>query len=174
MSVSTGVQGSRRRALRTRRLGVIGLLGLLAVGTAGSGAVLRPDKVMLPGYGSSVVTAGGTGTRAPVGAITVSGRFKIAGSVAGLYPGLVKRLVLTVTNPQAFTIVVTSMTTTVKAASASCPASYLVVSAFSGQLSVPAHGSAKTSVQASLSAGTPDSCTGANFPLVYSGAGREG
>jgi hypothetical protein len=152
-------------------LGTLALLGVLALGLAGSGSGPRPDQMSLSGYGSSGV-AGRAASSAPK--VTTNGTFKISGTVAGLYPGLTKSLVLTVTNPQGFAIVVTSLVTKDKAASVSCAASYLAVGAFSGHLSVPAHGSAKTSVHATLSAGTPNACKGKTFPLVYSGAAREG
>jgi hypothetical protein len=81
---------------------------------------------------------------------------------------------LTVSNPQPFALTVTSITTKVKDASAGCRAVNLSVSVFAGGLRTPAHGSATTSVQVSLAPGAPDACSGADFPLVFSGVGRRG
>jgi hypothetical protein len=98
--------------------------------------------------------------------------FTISGSVAGLYPGLSRPLVLTVTNPKTFAIVVTSITTAVQDAGPACTTSSLSVGAFSGQLAVPGSGSATTAVVAGLSLTAPDACSGATFSLVYSGVAR--
>jgi len=102
-----------------------------------------------------------------------TGTFKIAGRVTGLYPGATRPLALTVHNPQAFPIIVTFIATSVESAGASCPASDLSVSSFSGQLPVPAFGSAKTSVAATLLVGATDGCIGSSFPLVYDGLARK-
>jgi len=177
MSIPTGAQGSRRQALCARpfgRVALLGLLGLVAVGLAGTAARPRPDQMVLSGYGSSALASTSADHSSPADnqAIT-AGSFKIAGNVTGLYPGLSEPLELTVTNPQGFAIVVTWIATKVQNASASCTASYLKVSAFSGQLSVPAFGSSTTAVLAKLASGAPNPCIGAAFPLVYSGHGKK-
>jgi hypothetical protein len=97
------------------------------------------------------------------------GSFRISGSIGGLYPGDSAPLILTITNPQHFAIVVTSISTAVGDATASCPAQNLAVGGFSGQLDVPAGGSVNVSVPASLAHGAPDGCQGAVFPLTYGG-----
>jgi hypothetical protein len=174
MSASTGAQGSSQRALRAMPFALLALLGLLGIGLAGSAGGPRPDPVVLPRHGNSGHALAGTGGRVDGGPQAVaSGSFKITGKLTGLYPGLTKALALTVTNPQSFAIVVTSIVTKVQNASATCTAPNLAVSAFSGQLSVPALGSAKTSVLAKLAQGAPNPCIGATFPLVYSGVGKK-
>jgi hypothetical protein len=174
MFTASGAQGSWRRALRATRFGLAALLGVLTIGLAWNPAPTPTDQIVLAGYGVSGPdsTAGSTST-ADAEQAESTGSFRIAGSVGGLYPGLSSQLVLTVKNPQHFKIVVTSMTTTVKNASATCIAANLSVSAFSGQLSVPANGSAKTHVNARLAKSAPDGCIGAAFPLVYHGLGRK-
>jgi hypothetical protein len=173
MFTACGAQGSWRRALRATRFGLAPLLGVLTVGLATSPATTTTDQLVLAGYGSSGPdsTAGSMST-ADAEQAQSTGTFKIAGSVGGLYPGQSKPLVLTVKNPQGFKIVVTSMTTKVKNASATCPASNLTVSAFSGQLAVPANGSAKTSVVVTMAKSAPDACKAVTFPLVYSGLAK--
>jgi hypothetical protein len=174
MSTSTGAKGLWRGALRVARFGPAAALGVLAFGLAGSAAPPSSDQVVLAGYGTSGTTfANGSQSSpaTPQAASDVS--FRIAGSVGGLYPGAKRSLVLTVTNLQVFPIVVTSLRTAVRNASARCIGSNLSVSAFSGHLSVRAHGSAKTSVLVSLVPSAPNSCTGAAFPLVYSVLGEK-
>jgi hypothetical protein len=176
MFTASGAQGSWKRALRATRLGRPVLLGVLALGLCGLSSATRSggDQIVLTGYGTSGSGTPSASTSTGAAPQTqTNGSFRIAGNVGGLYPGLSSPLVLTVTNAQPFTIVVTSIITTVNAASASCAAANLSVSTFSGQLSVPASGSAKTTVVASLAQGAPDACIGASFPLAYSGAGRK-
>jgi hypothetical protein len=177
MSIPTGARGSSPRALRARpfgRVALLGLLALVAVGLAGTDTGPRPEQMILSGYGTSGPTSSAAVGSPPADKPAVTaGSFEIAGNVAGLYPGVTESLELTVTNPQGFAIVVTSIATTVQNASVSCTASHLKVTAFAGQLSVPALGSTTTAVLAKLASGTPNSCIGAAFPLVYSGRGRK-
>jgi hypothetical protein len=153
-------------------MGPAALLGVVMIGLCGCSADLHTDRLVFLGSGSSgpVSIAGGS-SFAPAPPAGGEGSFRIAGDRSGLYPGLSTTLVLTVTNPQAFAIVVSSVTTTVHAASGSCPASDLSVGSFEGQLLVPARGSATTSVPVRLVADAPNACIGATFPLVYSGVG---
>jgi hypothetical protein len=171
MFTPSGAQGPRRPALLATRSGLAALLGVLMVGVGGGSATSsRTVPIVLTGYGNSGLESASGSTSSPAAPQTqTTGSFRIAGSVGGLYPGLSRPLVLTVSNPQAFTIVVTSITTTVTDASAACLASNLSVSAFSGQLSVPGFGTAQTSVLASMAQNAPDACIGATFPLAYSG-----
>jgi hypothetical protein len=150
------------------------LVGVLAVGLAGGSSGPHPGHLALAGYGNSSLGSAPGSERPPAAAQTLTTRsFTIVGSVSGLYPGFSSPLVLTVANQQAFTIAVTSITTTVKDATAACLASNLSVLPFSGQLSVPAFGSAKTTVLARLAPSTPDTCIGATFRLSYSGLARK-
>jgi len=171
MVTSSSAPGSRRRARRAAApFGLIVLLGVPAIVAAGGSGGPRPGHHALTGFGSSGLRShpGGEGASAAP-RTPATGAFTIAGTVGGLYPGFTGPLVLTVANPQAFTIVVSSITTSVTDATATCLASNLSVGAFSGQLSVPAFGSAQTSVPAGLAPSAPDACIGATFPLSYSG-----
>jgi hypothetical protein len=97
------------------------------------------------------------------------GSFGIAGSVKGLYPGLTKPLRLTLTNPQHFAIVVTSVTVAVGNASQGCKAANIAVTHFSGRRRVAAKGSARVKLEITLVHKAPDACQGAVFPLRYRG-----
>jgi hypothetical protein len=144
-------------------------------GLAGSSAGSDNNRIVLSGYGSSGLTSSPGSKSSPASPQSKAhGSFGIAGSVKGLYPGLSTPLVLTVSNRQSFTVVVTSITTAVTGASASCPVSMLSVSTFSGKLSVPAMGSAKTSVVVRMLRSAPDACISANFWLAYRGLGNNG
>jgi hypothetical protein len=133
----------------------------------------RADSAMLHGYGASWQPTALTSRQTGLAATSASsGTFRIAGSIRGLYPGDSAPLVLTVTNPNHFAIVVTSISTTVGRPRASCVASNLTVHRFSGQLEVPASRSAKVSVPVTLSHRAPNACQGALFPLTYSGLAR--
>lgn len=155
---------------RRWRLGVLVLLCVgcaIALGLSARRAgesTLRGDGVS---WRPAAVVSGQAGPAA--GVSTTPGRFGIAGAVGGLYPGASAQLVLTVTNPLHFAIVVTSISTTVGSPSAGCVASNLTVAAFSGQLTVAAGGSAQVSVPVALSHAAPDACQAAVFPLQYSG-----
>jgi hypothetical protein len=101
------------------------------------------------------------------------GAFTIAGSIGGLWPGHSAPLVLTVYNPQPFTIDVRSISTVVGTPKTGCTASNLTVAGFAGRLYVPAGGMAHLSVPVALIHAAPDACQGAVFPLTYSGFARK-
>ena len=146
--------------LNRRSFRLSAALGVLIAGVAlgaiaqSSGGAGHPPGVSLVGVG---LAAG-----------TNQSQFTISGGVSGLYPGSSLPLKLTITNPQQFTIDVTSVTTTVGAVSAGCAATLLSVTPFAGNLLVPAQGKATLVVQASLDHSAPDGCQGATFPLTYS------
>jgi hypothetical protein len=161
------------RARRNGSLGLAALLGVMIVGPFVSSGGAPKGAVVLTGYGHSRLGPDARRGRWPATRrFPRSESFTISGSVHGLYPGASRALVLTVTNGRAFTVVVTSITTTVKDASPACPESYLSVSPFAGQLTVPSEGPATASVVANLAASAPDGCSGAVFPLLYAGLGR--
>jgi len=114
-----------------------------------------------------VTAAAATTSSEPASGATVA--FAISGSVKGLYPGATLSLKLRVANHESFKIAVTSIVTTVHDASANCPASDLSVAAFSGQLFVPASGTAAVHVAAHMSHAAGNVCQGVTFPLTYVG-----
>jgi hypothetical protein len=125
----------------------------------------HPAVINVIGAGAAVVSP--SPSTAAVSGQT--GRFGISGSVTGLYPGASMPLVLTVSNHQEFTIVVTSITTSVGSPNQACVSADLSVSQFIGSLSVPAKGTSNVTVTVTLTHGAPDACQGAVFPLQYSG-----
>jgi hypothetical protein len=153
-----------RRVLRAGGWAAVTLLIATAALASESGAHGGTYAVSLSGRGTAAEQPPAAGAPA-----LSSTSFTISGKAGGLYPGAVLPLRLTVTNKLTVPIVVTSLTTTVGAASTSCGASNLTVTPFSGQLSVPAKGKAKTTVQVSMAHSAPNACQGAVFPLHYSG-----
>jgi len=147
------------------------LLAVCILSTAGSGAVA--DGASLVGYGNSgadAQPASGAASSAPdaVGG-RVASSFSIAGSVAGLFPGKTLPLVLTVKNPQKFSITVHSLVTTVSNASKGCIAKNVKVTGFSGHLVVAAGKARKVTVHATMAHSAPNACKGAHFPFKYTG-----
>ena len=158
---------------------MLAVAAFIALQDRGTPTSPGPGRVLLTGFGSSLNGFGSSlngkeaaSTRGASGGATgVKSRppFSIAGGLTGLYPGLTAPLVLTLSNPGQTQITVTSVTTSVGDASASCPAADVSVSAFSGRLVVPAHGSAALTVSATMAHTAPDACQGAVFPFTYTG-----
>lgn len=146
---------------------------MVAVGVAAAALQAgRADRPTLQGEGTSWQLAsersGKHVARVP------RGTFRIGGSVGGLYPGDSTELVLTVSNPQRFPIVVSSISTIVNRPRAACSASYLRVGRFSGHLRVRTHASAQVSVVIALAEAAPDACQGMRFELRYHGLAQRG
>lgn len=96
--------------------------------------------------------------------------FTISGDLAGLYPGLGTVLVLNVSNPQHFDILVQTLTVTVQDAAAGCLAGNLSIGGYTGApILVPAGRTVQQQLPALLLHSAPDGCQGVSFPLVYSG-----
>ena len=160
-----GLSSPRGRALIRHAVAVLAAGAvLLAVAQVRLGAG-APGGIALVGAGAAAVSDPGA---APL-MTGSSSRFSISGNVAGLYPGASLLLVLTISNPQQFAIVVNSITTSVGSPSASCSAANLSVSSFLGSLAVPAQGTATVTVTATMPHSAPNACQGAVFPLQYSG-----
>lgn len=94
--------------------------------------------------------------------------FTIAGNVTGLYPGAVRPLVLTLTNPNNFPIQVASFAATV-AGVTGCAASNVRVDALAPGVVIPANGSTTATVQVRMADSPPNACQHATFGLTYSG-----
>lgn len=164
---------------RTRILLFAAIVVLLVAAASGSLAVFGGGHGPAP-----VVGSGSSGGHAPVdsqlkipvpdgtghGSHTA---FSISGDVAGLYPGAVEPMVLTVTNHDHVDIVVSSMTATVTGAPSNCAAANVSVTSFTGSLLVHAHQTANTTVMVSMGHGAPDGCQGAQFTFGYLGTGSE-
>jgi hypothetical protein len=98
-------------------------------------------------------------------------RFTITGSATGLYPGGVGVLSLRVRNPYRRHLRVRALRVRVRDASRRCRASNLVVRRFRGFVDIRPRRTATVRLIARLSAKAPIGCTGARFPLRFSGKG---
>lgn len=159
----------------SRRARPSAVTAALAIGVGALVVVLaapHASKATLRGSGTSTLHATAP-SGVPTGAASPKPGFRISGSVGGLYPGDSAPLMLTVTNPQQFAIVVTSIATTAGSPNPGCVAGYLTVAGFSGQLTVAAQGSGQISVPVTLSHAAPNACQGAIFPLTYSGSAHK-
>jgi hypothetical protein len=122
------------------------------------------DTIALSGYGTA-----GKSDPSVTTSPTAAGSFRISGNVAGLYPGAHLPLVLTVTNPEHFAIVVTTLSVSAGNAAPGCGAANLATTSFSGNLHVPASGTATATVHVTLAHSAPNACQGVVFPLRYTG-----
>lgn len=143
---------------------------------SGSGQSVATGATAADSSGPGVKTGGhGRGHRGHRGRRGHPGRnsgFSIAGRAVGLYPGATLPLVLSVTNPQSFSITVTSISTAVTGGTARCRDDEIAVSPFAGELVVPQSGSASTTVSVAMTHSAPNGCQGATFTFEYSGSGR--
>jgi hypothetical protein len=143
-----------------RRASIVTLLAV-AVVLLGVRAYSRGAVGPAAGGGTVLASADGSGDDDGEHAFTVSG------SVAGLFPGAHRDLVLTITNALPFAISVTRVSVRVGDAGAACGATNLAVSGFTGSRRVPAHGTATVSLPVTMSHAAGDGCQGAHFPLSY-------
>jgi hypothetical protein len=123
------------------------------------------------GHGSSgpgASTVSGTAQTVP-DTVVPDHTFSIAGSVGDLFPGKTLPLVLVISNPAKVPITVTSIATTVGAASVHCGAPLVKVTKFSGDLAVKADKTRDITVHVHLDLSAPNACQGALFPFTYSG-----
>jgi Big-like domain-containing protein len=114
--------------------------------------------------------------------LTAGHDFSITGTISSsptapvrtlLYPGTARYLILTVHNPLAVPIAVTSVQVATQAASTRCRASNLDLSrtSFSGSRRVPGRGDAAITVPIRMAnSGNQNSCQGLLFPLKFSGS----
>jgi hypothetical protein len=157
------------RRARRGRLGVAVLSGLVCAIALALAGRLAAQAALQRGEGSARDAGTDPGPALLAAPSIDSGSFGIRGEVTGLFPGDSQPLVLTVSNPQHFAIVVTSIVTTVSSPGGGCSRSYMTVSGFSGALTVAARGLAQARVTATMSLAAPDACEGAIFPFSYSG-----
>ena len=100
--------------------------------------------------------------------------FQISGSVDGLYPGVTRMMVLTLSNrPNAGKLVVTTVdVTSVSVDKEGCSPALVVSDGWSGRKSIPKNGTATIAVPVRMRAEAPDACQGATFTLEYTGTGE--
>ena len=104
----------------------------------------------------------------PAGAsVPVAGDIEVTGEVDGLYPGVMKTLDARVTNPQPFTIRVTSVGASVGNASPGCLASMLEVDTSTTTVDVAPGATGTVPVRVRMDHSAPDACESVTFPLVF-------
>lgn len=136
--------------------------GLLALGVATAGVLTANN----PGGPASVPIAVAV-TAAPT---TSNQTFTIGDSDAGpgLYPGAVLPRTVRVSNPNAFDITVTSITTTIGTPqSAGCPSTAVSVDPFTTAFKVPDKKSVDVTLAARMSATATNACKNTTFPVTY-------
>lgn len=159
----------RKRALRYAAAVTVLCAGVVLAAYLQPGGAGHPPTISLVGTGIAATAAGGDSANAAAG----HSGFGISGRVAGLYPGASLPLTLRIDNPNSFKIDVVSITTSIGDASAACLAANLTVSQFTGDILVPAHGSASEAVVAMLQHSAPNACQGAVFPLTYNATAKK-
>ncbi len=95
--------------------------------------------------------------------------FRIKGSVNGLYPGLTKKLRVTVTNPNGYALVVTRVKAKVSAVGPGCGAGNVKIKRWKGRARVGAHAHRRIKLKVRMKPKTPDACQGGRFGLTFSG-----
>jgi hypothetical protein len=93
--------------------------------------------------------------------------FEISGEVDGLYPGANTTLDARVTNPQPFTIRVTSVATAVDSANPSCPGSMLEIGDVRAPVDVPSGTTGTVPIAVHMDGNAPESCQGVTFTLEF-------
>jgi len=172
LSKRVGVPARPRHPYALCAVAVSALALAVSLPSYGSSSV-ELARAVLVGTGTSGSPSGASPTVEAGGARPETGTFRIAGSATKLFPGHTVPLVLTVTNPQSFAIVVTSLTVGVHNASIKCAATNLSASAFASRLSVAAHRSSKATLHLSMHLNAPNACESAKFPLSFRGLARE-
>jgi hypothetical protein len=94
-------------------------------------------------------------------------RFRVTGSVSGLYPGARRSMRVKIRNPFRGAIVVRSVTAQVRRARRACSGSNVEVRPFRGRVRVPARGARVVGLLVRMPATAADECRGARFPLVF-------
>jgi hypothetical protein len=101
------------------------------------------------------------------GSVPAAGDIEVTGEVDGLYPGVVKMLDVRVTNPQPFTIRVTSVATAVDSADPSCPGSMLDIGGVRAPVDVPSGATGTVPIAVHMDGNAPESCQGVTFTLDF-------
>ena len=157
MTLKTHSRFATRTALFTTFVLLVSGAALLAkAGTIGGSTRVLGDEV-IRGAGTTTAAAPAPGT------------FGISGDVDGLYPGVTRKLQLTITNPNAFAIKVTKLKVTVTRASAQCGARTIETKAQKPGFRVPANGEVTATVRVTMPKDAPNACQGVTYPLKFSG-----
>lgn len=97
--------------------------------------------------------------------------FTVAGEIVGLYPGAVRTLDATVTNPYPFAIRVSSVAVVVDDAGPNCPAAMLEVGGSVGSVEVAGRATGTVPLEVRMQLMAPDACQGATWPLRFTAIG---
>ena len=98
--------------------------------------------------------------------------FTLSADFVGLYPGADLTVPVTAHNSQQYALIDKTAVVSVGNASPQCVAANVTAHSFSGDVTVPAGGSATIPVRMQMSAAAPDACQGATFPLGFSATGQ--
>ena len=112
---------------------------------------------------------GGGGSSGASSIPTRGPSFRIKGSANGLYPGVTKKLRVTVTNPHGYALVVTRVKAKVSAVGPGCGAANVKIKVWNGRARVGAHAHRRIKLKVRMKPKTPDACQGGRFELTFSG-----
>ena len=101
--------------------------------------------------------------------ITRPAVFTVKGHAKGFYPGRRHPMRVTVTNPNAFAIVVTRVSASVRSVAVGCPTRSVKIMPWRGRARVSAHGHRRMKLIVRMLPRTPDACQGARFGLRFGG-----
>jgi hypothetical protein len=152
-------------AVRATRLLAVGTIAVACLAVA----VAFHGRSAESGVGVTLRLAAKSGPPASGGASGTAGSFTVAGDVEGLYPSDVATTTLSVTvsNPNAFAVVVSKLAVAVADASPQCRGSNVVAATPAGSFAVAARAAVVRAVPVRLATSAPDACQGASFPLIY-------
>jgi len=110
------------------------------------------------------------GTHAgPSSIVTRPAVFTVKGHTKGFYPGRRRPMRVTVTNPNAFAIMVTRVSASVRSVAAGCSTRSVKITPWRGRARVSARGHRRMKLLVRMLPRTPDSCQGARFGLRFGG-----
>jgi hypothetical protein len=95
--------------------------------------------------------------------------FSVSGASSLPVPGQHGLLGFTISNPNAVAIRITALTAAAGDESSECPGAALTVGPLSGDVLVPAHGTAPATLPISVGSALPGACQGATFTFAVSG-----
>jgi len=96
-------------------------------------------------------------------------RYRISGTVVGLFPGARTTLRLTVRNPNPYAIEVRKIRTKVRSGARSCPSKSIRVGRSRGTKRIRPKSRGRIRVKVRMLPTAPDACAGRRFRLIYRG-----
>jgi hypothetical protein len=98
-----------------------------------------------------------------------TGSFYLSGDIVGLYPGIKAPLVISITNPNPFPIVVDWISVKPLDANPGCIRKLVRAIGWSTPILVEGGGTRQVTTHIHMRPRAPDACQGATFPLIYKG-----